>query len=90
LAKSVVIHLPVVGEDLAHWAMSDDKGSLTSDQSTGTLREASAAVDGRRATLIVPGDDVLLAEAKVPGGSAARALQAVPYALEDQLATTKI
>ncbi len=86
MAKSVIIHLPVVGEDLAHWAVSDDKGLLTSDQSTGTLSKAAAAVDGRRAVLVVPGDDVLLAEATVPGGSAARALQAVPYALEDQLA----
>ena len=86
MAKNVIIHLPVVGEDLAHWAVTDDKGILTSEQSTGTLSEAAAAVDGRRATLVVPGDDVLLAEATVPGGSAARALQAVPYALEDQLA----
>ncbi|MEE9333580.1 MAG: type II secretion system protein GspL [Granulosicoccaceae bacterium] len=86
LAKNVIIHLPVVGEDLAHWAVSNDKGLLTSEQSTGTLSEAAAFVDGRRAMLIVPGDDVLLAEAKVPGGSAARAQQAVPYALEDQLA----
>ncbi len=86
MAKNVIIHLPVVGEDLAHWAVSDDKGQLTSDQSSGTLSEAAASVDGRRAVLIVPGDDVLLAQAKVPGGSAARAQQAVPFALEDQLA----
>jgi general secretion pathway protein L len=86
LAKSVIIHLPVVGQDLAFWAVSDDKGSLVSEESTGTLSEAANAVDGRRAMLVVPGDDVLLAEASVPGGSAARAMQAVPYALEDQLA----
>ncbi len=86
MAKNVIIHLPVVGEDLAYWAVADDKGGLVSDESTGTLSEAAKAVDGRRAMLVVPGDDVLLAEASVPGGSAARAMQAVPYALEDQLA----
>jgi len=86
LAKNVIIHLPVIGKDAAHWAVADDKGVLASDQSSGTLSEAAAAVDGKRATLIVPGDDVLLAEAKVPGGSASRAAQAVPYELEDQLA----
>ena len=68
------------------WAVADDRGSLVSDPAAGTLAEASAAVEGRRSTLVVPGNDVLLAEALVPGGSQARALQAIPFALEEQLA----
>ena len=68
------------------WAVADDRGSLASDPVAGTLAEASAAVEGRRSTLVVPGNDVLLAEALVPGGSQARAMQAIPFALEDQLA----
>ena len=68
------------------WAVADDRGSLVSDPAAGTLAEASAAVEGRRSTLVVPGNDVLLAEALVPGGSQARAMQAIPFALEEQLA----
>ena len=86
MAKNVIIHLPVIGEDHAVWAMSDDRGALTSEVFNGTLEDAAQQVEGRRATLVLPGNDVLLAEATVPGGSAARAMQAIPYQLEDQVA----
>jgi len=78
--------MPTVGEDSVQWAISDDKGRLSSAVEYGSLADAAATVDGRRATLVLPADDVLLAETIVPGGSAARALQAVPYALEEQVA----
>jgi len=86
LAKNVIIHLPAVGEDYAVWATSDDRGALTSEVQSGTLAQAAHGNEGRRATLIVPGNDVLLAEANSPGASAARAMQAIPYELEDQVA----
>ena len=86
MAKNVIIHLPTVGEDHVVWATSDDRGALTSEISSGTLETAASNVEGRRCTLVIPGNDVTLAEANVPGGSAARALQAIPFQLEDQLA----
>jgi len=86
MAKNVIIHLPQVGQDHAVWASANDKGALTSEVSSGTLAEAAQQVEGRRSMLVLPGNDVLLAEATVPGGSAARALQAAPYQLEDQVA----
>lgn len=86
MAKHVIIHLPVIGEDRAEWVLADEAGGLDGTPSKGTLGEASRAVEGRRVTLVVPGDDVLLADAVVPGGSAARAQQAIPFALEEQLA----
>lgn len=86
MAKHVIIYLPIIGEDRAEWAVADEAGRLDGAPSAGTLGEASRAVEGRRATLVVPGDDVLLADAVVPGGSAARAQQAIPFALEEQLA----
>ncbi len=86
MAKNVIIHLPHVGEDHVRWALADDKGKLSSAIFSGTFEEAAEKVEGKRATLIVPGNDVLLAEASVPGGSASRALQAIPFALEEQLA----
>ncbi len=68
------------------WAMYDERGVLTSDVESGTLAQAASKVEGRRSMLVLPGNDVLLAEAVVPGGSTARAIQAIPYQLEDQLA----
>lgn len=68
------------------WAMVNNRGVLVSELHSGTLSEAAVAAEGRKVTLILPGNDVLLAEATVPGGSLNRALQAVPYALEDQVA----
>ena len=86
MAKNFIIYVPEVGNDFAHWAMSSDAGVLVSEPGAGTLQEAAKAVEGRRSVVVVPGDDVLLAEATVPGGSASRAQQAVPYALEDMVA----
>ncbi|MFK7853204.1 MAG: type II secretion system protein GspL [Granulosicoccus sp.] len=86
MSKHVIIYMPTVGEDIVQWAVADDKGRLSSEVEQGSLAEAAQTVDGRRATLVLPAVDVLLAETVVPGGSAARAQQAVPYALEEQVA----
>jgi len=86
VAKNYIIHLPNIGEDLAHWALANDSGELVSAPHSGTLAEAAAAVEGRRAVVVLPGDDVLLAEATIPGGSQSRAQQAAPFVLEDQVA----
>lgn len=86
MSKHVIIYMPIVGEDTVQWAVSDDKGKLSSAVEQGSLSDVAAEVDGRRVTLVLPADDVLLAETIVPGGSAARAQQAVPYAMEEQVA----
>lgn len=86
MSKHVIIYMPLIGDDLVQWAMSDEKGALTTAVREGTLHEAADSVEGRRATLILPADDVLIARSVVPGGSLARAQQAVPYALEEQVA----
>ncbi|MFK7891393.1 MAG: type II secretion system protein GspL [Granulosicoccus sp.] len=86
MSKHAIIYLPLIGEDAVEWAESDSEGHLTTEVLSGTLADAQDAVDGMRVTLIVPADDVLLAKTVVPGNSLARAQQAVPYALEEQVA----
>ncbi len=86
MSKHVIIYMPLVGESTVQWAVADDRGKLTSGVEFSTLEEVADQVDGRRVTLVLPADDVLLSEAVVPGGSAARAAQAVPYALEELVA----
>ena len=86
MSKHAIIYMPLVGEDRVQWAFSDEKGTLTTAVREGSLLDAAESVEGRRATLILPADDVLLAKSVVPGNSLARAQQAIPYALEDQVA----
>lgn len=86
MSKHVIIYMPLVGEDKVQWATADERGILTTAVYEGSLQEAADSVDGRRATLILPADDVLLAQTVVPGNSLARAQQAVPFALEEQVA----
>jgi general secretion pathway protein L len=86
VSKHVIVYMPLVGEDSVQWAVSDDSGKLTTAVEHATLAEVASQVEGRRVTVVLPADDVLLAEAIVPGGSLARAQQAVPYALEELVA----
>lgn len=65
--------------------MTGGDGRLSSSVSSGKLSEAVSAVGGRKSIVVLPGDSVLLAETRLPG-NAARAQQAIPYALEDQVA----
>lgn len=51
------------------------------------LPEIAAAAAGCRVILLVPSAEVLLTTAAVPGGSRQKIASAVPYALEEQLAS---
>lgn len=86
MSRQVIIEVPDVAAERVRWVAVDGKGGLLSDIEEGSFEEAAQAVQGRRVTMVLPGETVLLAEATVPGGSTARAQQAVPYALEDQVA----
>ena len=85
MAKECIIYLPEVGVDHLLWATSDGEGKLASAAESGSFADAAAAVGGRKSIVVVPGDSVLLAEANVPGNSS-RIQQAIPFALEDQVA----
>ena len=86
MAKNFILYLPEVGQDEVIWAMANDAGVLTSDPQYGSMAEAASEIEGRRSIVVLPGDNVLLAEASIPGGSQSRAQQAVSYVLEDQVA----
>ncbi len=85
MARQLLVRLPDLAEDACEWAPVDG-GELVGTVESGTLAEAADAASGLRTTLVVPADGVLLAETRVPGGSAQRAQVAAKYALEEQLA----
>ncbi|HHM04730.1 MAG TPA: type II secretion system protein GspL [Gammaproteobacteria bacterium] len=52
----------------------------------GELREAAAPAAGRRVVVLVPGEQVLLTQVRLPTRKRQKAAAAVPYLLEDQVA----
>lgn len=67
--------------DAVSWLTPDGKVSQ------GQLRDAAAQAGSQRLVILVPGEDVLLTAARIPGGRRQPMLQALPYALEEQLAS---
>ncbi len=86
MARQVIIHMPDLHVDAVRWAQADENGQLSGDINSGTLAEAAAEVEGKRSILVLPGNEIILSEAHVPGGSARAAGMAVRYELEEQLA----
>jgi len=53
----------------------------------GSLADAAVAASGKQVTVVVPGTDVILTKVAVPTRNRSRMAAAVPYLLEEQLAT---
>lgn len=68
------------------WMVVDAAGHLVSPPALASLDSVAAQVLGRRVAVIVPGADVLALEVEVPLLAGARLLQAVPFAIEEQVA----
>ncbi|WP_455216986.1 type II secretion system protein GspL, partial [Kaarinaea lacus] len=96
MRKSMVLQLPGqwpgTGEDDASfeeyrtsWVLRDDDNPIGS-LFYGDLKEAATQAVGARVTVLVPGEDVLLARAQLPEMKGQKLARAVPFALEEQLA----
>ncbi len=89
MRKQLFLQLPAddpsEGEDWC-WVVRDDErpaGSLFRGALTETVKQAA----GARVVVLVPGVDVLLASTQLPGLNRQRLTRAVPFALEEQLAS---
>jgi general secretion pathway protein L len=76
--RLVRYHIP----EQAEWLAAD--GTVQQ----GTLADLAGQHDARRLLLIAPGEAVVLSAVTLPFRQRAKRLQAIPYALEDQLADT--
>ncbi len=86
MSESLVIRLDAASMDTVSWVSVDDTGALAGGVSTGPLAAAAAAVQTRPVIVLVPATDVLRTRAEVPLRSGPKLLQALPFALEEQLA----
>lgn len=87
MADFLVIWLPADEQHAVEWLLVDGQGARKSAPSSGTLEDAAGAASDYPVIVLVPGEEVLTLPVDLPIKAGARLRAAVPYALEEQLAT---
>ena len=86
MADRILVRLSAGEPASASWLPLDARGTPSAAEEHGPIEALAAAARGRRVTLLVPSEEVLLTEAAVPTRSRQRLLKALPYVLEEQFA----
>ncbi|MBM4196454.1 MAG: hypothetical protein FJ197_05040 [Gammaproteobacteria bacterium] len=86
MAEALVIRLDAAADGRASWVAVDASGALLGAPIHGNLSEAGQAAANRLIVALVPAADVLRLRAEVPLKGGSKLLQALPFALEDQIA----
>lgn len=94
MAENLFLRLcrPVSDESAQlEWMLLDETSGIVRFKGEGSLEEFAALRDqltfGGRTLVMIQGEDVLLTSAVVPSKQARQILQAVPYVIEEQLAS---
>jgi general secretion pathway protein L len=87
MTETLVIRLRASDEAPASWLIVDANGAKSGPVTSGPVADALSVAQGRRVVVLLPGTDVGLAEPELPFRGTARLTQAVPFALEEQLAS---
>jgi len=87
MAETLVIRLPDDDSNAAESLLVDPVGAPLGDIASGTLEDAAVLGEGRRVIALVPASQVLRTSADIPLRNKAKIQQALPFALEEQLAT---
>ncbi len=85
MRQKTLIYLDTVEPLQASWVVFDDTGALIQSVSRGHLEQLNPAAKSYDLTVIVPAQDVLLTHAALPKLSRQQLMQALPFALEEQL-----
>lgn len=85
MADTLLIRL-AAGQGFRDWMLVDEQGGARTPVRQGAP-EPGVAAGASRTVVIVPGNEVLLSQARVPGRNRQRVLKAIPYVLEEQLAS---
>lgn len=84
MAENLILRF-IAGSDQIRWAVIDGSGALLS-AGDGSLDDAAALTEGKRVIAVAPAASVLRLSAAIPLKGAAKIRQALPFALEEQLA----
>jgi general secretion pathway protein L len=87
MSETLVIRLRTAEDAPASWVVVDAGGARLGPVQNGPLADAAGDCAGRKVLVLVPGSEVTLAEPELPVRGGARLAQAVPFALEEQLAS---
>lgn len=87
MRAKLFIYLQPDSSGAVSWVRVEEPARQSVNVGHGTLQDIAPVSAGCRIIALVPGADVLLAIANIPAGNRQRAMNAIPYALEDQLAT---
>jgi general secretion pathway protein L len=88
MTETLVIRLRASGDAPASWLIVDANGARSGNVQSGPVADALALSQGRRTVVVLPAADVTLARPDLPPvRGAARIAQAVPFALEEHLAS---
>lgn len=83
--KRIAIILHAADATLADWVITSETGEIIASVRQEQLSNLSAQTKDADVIVIVPAEDVLLTETTLPKLSRHKLLQALPYALEEQL-----
>ena len=87
MSETLVIRLRALEEAPASWLIVDANGARSGPVQSGPVADALGVAQGRRVVVLLPGSEITLAEPELPLRGGARIAQAVPFALEEQLAS---
>ena len=87
MAEYLVLRLPTDVTEDVEWIIVDSQGVRKSELVRGSLDDAASAAIDKPVIVLVPGEEVLTIGVDLPAKAGAKLRQAVPFALEDQLAT---
>jgi general secretion pathway protein L len=86
MPETLVIRLPEQNEQQAEYLLVDHNGAPLGEAQTDSLESAAELSAGRRVIGLAPASDIYRTRADVPLRNKNRIRQALPFALEDQLA----
>ena len=86
MPESLVIRLPAADDGLVEWVTVDHSDAGIGSPHSGQLGEAVAYAQNHKIIVLVPASKVLRLNATIPLKGNARIRQALPYALEEQIA----
>ncbi|MDX1252338.1 MAG: type II secretion system protein GspL [Gammaproteobacteria bacterium] len=87
MRAKIFIRFDAASPDEAGWLRLDEPARRDLVVRRGSWQEAAAAAAGCRVIVLAPGTEVLLTVAMVPGGNRRQVANAIPFALEEQVAS---
>ncbi len=87
MSARLLIRLKPDQERLVTWLRAGDQAIENTDSRRDTLSGVAREAAGCRVTVLVPATSVLLTHVSLPVKNRQRLLQAIPFALEEQLAS---